>query len=300
MLLLCAFAGGCLSAAIVLGVWRAESVAALPAQQQLARSNELLAAAIAARNAEQRRDAPDHTEHASANAADREAARGNDAKSNPSLSKGGEDSASAEPAPAGSAVADVLTDLEAAYRKRMVATAPAEGAAAPAPATEPAAPAPASDSAASAPAEPKRELPAPSVVAVAPVLPVAPAAPVSAAPASDAPAVAPPAASPAVVAQNDVRPVDIHYGDVNQNTYVTNVRQGDTYVVQQQIALLQYMQLLGMSPGARLGRPARTAGRGTGARFGAPSAAEYKQFPSTLTNPDNPWGFNFAPPNLVH
>ncbi|HEY3253953.1 MAG TPA: hypothetical protein VGJ91_08405, partial [Polyangiaceae bacterium] len=97
------------------------------------------------------------------------------------------------------------------------------------------------------------------------------------------------------------RPPDIHYGDVNQNTYITNVRQGDVYVVQQQLALMQYMQLLGASSAAGMAQPSHAhVGRGAAFR-GVPQAApQYKQFPSTLTNPDNPWGFNFAPPNLVH
>jgi hypothetical protein len=78
-------------------------------------------------------------------------------------------------------------------------------------------------------------------------------------------------------------------GDVNQNTYITNVRQGDVYLIQmQQLATLQYMQLLSMSSG--LPAPARHV-RGAGPQ-GMP-------FPSAITNPDNPWGFHFAPLNLV-
>ncbi|MEP7049540.1 MAG: hypothetical protein ABJB12_04275, partial [Pseudomonadota bacterium] len=139
--------------------------------------------------------------------------------------------------------------------------------------------------------------PAPVVALVAP-----PAiAPAVVAPVAAAPDVPPVAAPVAVVAQNDVRPPDVHYGDVNQNTYITNLRQGDTYVVQQQVAMLQYMQLLGLSSAAGLNQPLRPrAGRAVGARVAAQAAPQYKQFPSTLTNPDNPWGFTFAPPNLVH
>ncbi len=85
----------------------------------------------------------------------------------------------------------------------------------------------------------------------------------------------------------------VHFGDVNQNTYITNVRQGDVYVVQQQIALMQYMQLLGQAPVAHVA-PAH------GGRAALSQTPQYRQFPSTLTNPDNPWGFNFAPLNLVH
>jgi hypothetical protein len=287
--LLCAFAGGCLSAVVVLGVWRAENLAAIPAQQQLARSNELLAAALSARNAEQRREVADNAAPAARIEPDHESA-----KTEPPASK------DAEPAPAGSAVADVLTDLEAAYRKRLIAPAPAEAPP----------PAPASEPPPSAPPDAPREIPAPAVVvAAAPPAPipvaVAPVAPV--APLTPAPDVAPPApvaaavAPPTMVAQNDAPPSVVHYGDVNQNTYITNVRQGDTYVTQQQIAMLQYIQLLGMSSGVGMAQPAHNrAGRGVGARGAAQVAPQYKQFPSTLTNPDNPWGFTFAPPNLVH
>jgi hypothetical protein len=116
-------------------------------------------------------------------------------------------------------------------------------------------------------------------------------APVAAAVAPSAPPVD---VAPVLVAQNDVRPPDVHIGDVNQNTYnITNVRQGDVYVTQQ-LAMLQYMQLLGMASNG-LNQP-RHVNRGIAQR----PTSQFKQFPSTLTNPDNPWGFNFAPLNLVH
>jgi hypothetical protein len=86
---------------------------------------------------------------------------------------------------------------------------------------------------------------------------------------------------------------EIRYGDVNQNTYVTNIRQGDVYLVQlQQLAALQYMQLLGVSSSA----PATPARRGAHV---AGALAQRSPFPSGITNPDNPWGFHFAPLNLV-
>jgi hypothetical protein len=97
-----------------------------------------------------------------------------------------------------------------------------------------------------------------------------------------------------MVAQNDVRPPDVHIGDVNQNTYITNVRQGDVYVIQQQLAMLQYMQLMGTAANVGVTQPMH-ASRGAGQR-----QPQFRQFPSTLTNLDNPWGFNFSPPNLVH
>ena len=190
------------------------------------------------------------------------------------------------PAPAGSAVSDVLMDLEAAYRRRLAATAPAE-----APATIEHAPAPAPANTAVARVEP----PAVAAPAAVPVAAVPPPAPVVIAAAE----VPPPAAvAPALVAPVDSRPPDVHIGDIN-NTYVTNVtnvRQGDMYLMQQQVAMMQYMQLMGMSAiGGHTGRVssgAVHASRGT--------TPQFRQFPSTLTNLDNPWGFNFAPPNLVH
>ncbi len=95
-------------------------------------------------------------------------------------------------------------------------------------------------------------------------------------------------ALPAVAALGSDRPIEIHYGDVNQNTYVTNVRQGDVYQIQlQQLAVLQYLQLLGGSPGL-----AASPRRGGGGH-------QRTAFPSGITNPDNPWGFHFSPPNLV-
>jgi hypothetical protein len=93
------------------------------------------------------------------------------------------------------------------------------------------------------------------------------------------------------VDQGGPPPSEIQIGDVNQNTYnITNVREGDVYLVQmQQIAMLQYMQLLGMSPG--VAAPARR-GRGAG--------HQSTPFPSSIPNPDNPWGFHMAPLHLVH
>ena len=300
--LLCAFAGGCLSGVILLGVWRADTEAAIPMQQQLARSNELLAAALAASNAERGREVPNERAPMPAPVARHEVAHHEPATAD-----------SEAPAPAGSAVSDVLMDLEAAYRKRLVGDAPAESANARENPTITA-----STSIASAPPEATREpvaAPAPpaaavvtpavavappAVVAAAPVA-VAPPPAVAAAPVAPAPVAAPPAeAAPAPIAQRDSR-APVHYGDVNQNTYVTNVRQGDVIVVQQQLAMLQYLQLLGASSAAAgLVQPTRF-GRGVQPQMvqRAP-APQFRQFPSTLTNPDNPWGFNFAPPNLVH
>lgn len=279
--LLCAFAGGCLSSAVLFGIWRAEGGAAAPAQPARAQNAERVTASLVAPQADQRSEASDDTASADAQ---REPARveSADRKAEPPAASDAADVASALPTPGSSAVSDVLTDLEAAYRQRLIAAARAEAEAA----APPAAP---------APAEPPREvatqMAAPPAAAVAPV-----SAPVVPPPADiPPPPSVPPVAAPVLVAQNDVRPPDnIHVGDINQNTYnITNVRQGDVYVTQQ-LAMLQYLQLLGASnPG--LAQPTHSA-RGVAQR----QAPQFRQFPSTLTNLDNPWGFNFAPPHLVH
>ena len=298
--LLCAFAGGCLSSAVLFAFWSADSTSGAPAEQPRARTSGFVAASLVTPNADQRHDAshdsasptaPDEPGHVAASAPSREAT------GEPLAARDTSDVASAVATPGSSAVSDVLTDLEAAYRQRLIAAARAEAEAAPTAVTQ----------AAVAQLDPAREVAAQAVAPVVPVSAPAPAvalaAPAVAAPAvaAAAPAAAAPApepaatAAPALVAQNDVRPPDVHIGDINQNTYnITNVRQGDVYVTQQ-LAMLQYMQLLGMATNPGLTQPAHI-GRGAVQH----SAPQFRQFPSTLTNPDNPWGFTFAPPNLVH
>jgi hypothetical protein len=276
--LLCAFAGGCLSGAVLLGIWRADTFAAAPAHKPLAQHSELVANSRALTSAEQASEisddqparAPLPVAHAEPAIAEAEVA----------------------PAPAGSAVSDVLMDLEAAYRRRLAAAAPAE---APVPLEQ--APAPANTAVAQAQPPALAAPTAVPVAAVPPPVALVAIAPAAAAPAALAPAELPPpvAAAPALVAQADSRPPDIHIGDIN-NTYITNVRQGDVYLMQQQVAMMQYMQLIGISSyGSPVGRPS------SGAVHAARGAKEpFRQFPSTLTNLDNPWGFNLPPPNLVH
>ena len=185
-------------------------------------------------------------------------------------------------------------DLEAAYRQRLIAAARAEAAAhadadaASERATTPPTP---------PPAEPPREVAARVVATPAPAPPPAPVAIAPAAPPAPvevAPPTPPAPVAPVIVAQNDTRPV--HFGDVNQNTYITNVRQGDVYVIQQQLAMLNYMQMNGMAANPAVPH-SPYVGRGVQHQ---PPQSQFRQFPSTLTNLDNPWGFNFAPPNLVH
>jgi hypothetical protein len=289
--LLYAFAGGCLSNVVMFGLWRAaEGTGGSAVRQQHPSHNvvEVVATASVAQP----------SELVSANAADRE----HDATTAVAPTPVASDVDSAGPTPAGSAVSDVLARLETAYRERVAARAPAQPSSTPERAT-----ATAPEDSAVAVAEPAAGVPAQPAAEVIPAMPVA----VVTEPRATAPAALPPqvvvpalppqvAAMPAVAGPDAPPPTEIHYGDVNQNTFnITNVREGDVYLVQlQQVAMLQYMQLLGMSPG--MAAPARHAGgagrqRGTFMSGGRSSGA----LSSGITNPDNPWGFHFAPPNLV-
>jgi hypothetical protein len=280
--LLCAFAGGCLSNAILFGLWHAADGAAASSakeQQRYHHVAELAATAPAAPSVGQ-------PSELAANAVQPAHELAREPAPAPEVDSAG-------PAPAGSAVSDVLMGLEAAYRERVAARAPAQ----PASTLERADPPAPADNAAVA-VEPVRAIPAPPVAEVIPVAPpVAVAAlserravvPAAVAPVAVPAALAPePAAPPAFTPQEAPPPSQVYYGDINQNTYITNVRQGDVYLIQmQQLAMLQYMQLLGLSGAAA---PQRHVGG---------AAARPTQFPSGITNPDNPWGFHFSPPNLV-
>lgn len=294
--LLYAFAGGCLSNAVVFGLWRVAERAGESALSQQHRSDnvvELVTAASAAPSVAQT------SELVATTAAD----HGHDVATGAAPTPAASDLDSAGPTPAGSAVSDVLTQLETAYRERVAARAPAQASSTPERATAVAA-APADNAVAAAEAPPA--VPTQPVAEVIPAVSTVSAAAVTEPPAT-APAVLAPQVVPAVLAPqvaavpavaapdapppppSEIHYGDVNYGDVNQNTYITNVRQGDVYLIQmQQVAMLQYMQLLGMSPGSAA--PSRRAG-GAGHQRGALS--------SGITNPDNPWGFHFAPPRLV-
>ncbi len=287
--LLCAFAGGCLSNVVLFGLWRAaDGAGSSPLKQQHRAQTVVELVASAAPSVQ----AP--TVLAAAKVAELD-------RHDPALAA--QDPESAAPAPAGSAVSDVLMGLEAAYRERVAAPTqppPAQlpptqdrfSAASPAAnaAAEPASDGPAQTVAEVTPPPPPM-VPAaalePRAVAPAAVAPIPPApAAVAGAPVPTAP---PDSAAPAYASQDAPFPSVIHYGDVNQNTYITNIQQGDVYQIQlQQLAILQYARLLGGSSG--VASPARRAGGG---------AHQRTAFSSGITNPDNPWGFNFSPPNLV-
>ena len=289
--LLCAFAGGCLSNAVLFGLWRVAGGAADSPAPQRHSSYNVVELATAANAGPSTVQPSERVAAAAATTSD----RGLGAATGAAPTAAAPDLDNAGPTPAGSAVSDVLTQLETAYRERVAARAPAQPAST-AERVTPTAAAPADEAVAAAEATV-----AVPTQRVADVIPAAPAfaPPVAVAPAPVAVAPAPVAAAPAFAPQVAVAPVvsgpdappptEIHYGDVNQNTYITNVREGDVYLVQmQQVAMLQYMQLLGMSSG--LAAPTRHVG-GRGRQRGTLSTG--------ITNPDNPWGFQFAPPNLV-
>lgn len=283
--LLCAFAGGCLSNALLFFLWRSPDSAGSPALKQHHAHNVIAStAATGAPDTPASELDPTHSTEDSAHAPD--PAR----SASPPTADNGE-----APPPAGSAVSDVLTSLEAAYRERVNARAPAQ----PAPTAEAIPPTAASNAVAatepapSAAPPPRVDIPSPPAAlearaaAPTPTVPSAPAVPAAVAPQIAAAAPQAPLA-PAFATEDAPPPAQIHYGDINQNTYVTNIRQGDVYLIQlQQLAVLQYMQMLGAS--------ANTVPAARHARGAPPS----RPFPSGIINPDNPWGFHFTPPNLV-
>jgi hypothetical protein len=67
----------------------------------------------------------------------------------------------------------------------------------------------------------------------------------------------------------------VHHGDVNHV---------------QQLAILQYFQLLALPPQTRFSTPAQSPRGGT---------RHVRPYSFPLTNPDNPWGFDFPPTVLV-
>lgn len=186
---------------------------------------------------------------------------------------------------AGSSMAEVLMALEASYRKALAE-----------PEAEP--PPPVADTPLAAP---------PAAASIAATSPgagsIAPAPLPSAAPPSrlEAPAAAAPPVTSHTLhvaqAQSAPQPSNVHVGDLHQNIYLGNVHQGDLLQVQQlqlqQLAILEYLQLLALSSQ----RPSSSSGRAH-----APGSAPTRRprpFSMALTNPDNPWGFDFPPTVLV-
>lgn len=182
----------------------------------------------------------------------------------------------------GSSVADVLARLERAYRKVSAGPA-AEASAAPVTTVPVAAP--------SASPEPAPSSPASAAVAAAPVNAAASAEPAAARPPAETEPAAVTEPAPATFVA-EARP-DTRAGDVSS---------GDRYQVEQ-LAVLQYLQLLALSSYAGLSVPpprahpprAHPPGRSLYLRQTPRSAVPITVIP----NPDNPWGFNFPPPALV-
>jgi hypothetical protein len=276
MPLLSVFVVGCLSGAALLSIWRGDSQA-VPSSRLGADPRIVEAPPLAAPSSEHatREDATD------ARVTEPRAPANGHRDGMKAPSPKDEEIAAESPAEPGSSVADVLLSLEAAYRQGLEAARAAEPATAPVPVLPQATAAISAAPAAVAPAAPAA--PATPAVAVAPTAPVAPAAippPVSAPPIE---------AAPALATRETVRLRDVHVGDVHQSNSVSTVNHGDVYLLQQ-LAILQNLQLYGLSPYGRATAPAHTP-RGTTRR--APP------FPTSLTNPDNPWGFDFPPTVLV-
>jgi hypothetical protein len=296
------FAGGCLSGAVLIIVWQTDTETASPSKS----------ARVSARAFE----APSDAEPAPAQDARRATARNvheeaesgelSTPKHAPPSPKNSDEVAEAPTAESGRAVSDVLARLEAAYREQLGAApasdAPASTAAQPPTTTAPqslaAAPAAATLAPVSAPlgAPSRAEAPIavaamaaapPAVPAVAPTMPVAVAAPAVAMPVAAAPLAAAPAVAPAAAA-SPLAGSPAAVPPTTQNLSVGSIHQGDTYHVQQ-VAITQYVPMFAPWPYPGYGYPQPQP---THTRSSQPRRVPY---PTTLTNPDNPWGFNFPP-----
>jgi hypothetical protein len=179
----------------------------------------------------------------------------------------------------GSSVADVLARLETAYRS-----------VSPEKTTEPTSVAPVATNLVPAPiatpepsAAPEPSATASSAVALPEAAPAKPAV--------TEPAVA---TQPAAVAE----PAPLTYvAEVHQDIHVGDVHQGDRYEIEQ-LAVLQYLQLLALSSYAGLSvPPARALPPGRTPRVRQTPRPGFSI--TSIPNPDNPWGFNFPPPALV-
>jgi hypothetical protein len=278
MPLLSVFVVGCVSGALLLSFWRGDSQA-VPSSKRGADPRIVEALPFAAPSSKQatREDAADARE-AEPRAPVNDQSHGTEAPSPKDEAIAAE--SAAEP---GSSVADVLLSLEAAYRQGLEVARAVE------PTTAQVSVLPRATAAIS-------EAPAPAPAPPAPAPPIAPTSPAVALAAPAAPAAIPPPASvpsveaaPALASKETVRLRDVHVGDVHQSNSVSTVNHGDVFLLQQ-LAILQNLQLYGLSPYGRATAPAHTP-RGTTRR--APP------FPTSLTNPDNPWGFDFPPTVLV-
>jgi hypothetical protein len=260
------FAAGCLSGAVFIAFWRADSADA-PASGVRERAMH----SDAFRTAQQQCERAIHL----AVKDDRSAPRVEPASQKKNGHLGGE-----SPTEPGMSVADVLTRLEAAYHHGIAADRRGDT---PDNVT--------SISEAPAPELPVREKTAVAVAATAPPPETVPRADAStkSAPQTDVRAFA---------RRDDAPPLHLYEGDVHQNVQVGNVHQGDVNHVQQdvnhvqQVVVLQYLQLVTLPPYSQLASPPHKARR--------ESKRHARPFSPSLTDPYGPSRFLRPTPQLGH
>jgi hypothetical protein len=265
-----AFAGGCLSGATLIGVvvigFVREDAGTIPKDAPMDRTAERYREPRSVDPADE--DAPPTVGDDERNAESH----------GPTPPKQKAESAVDHPADEGHSIADILLRLEAAYRNDLGSPSPR--------AATPTNEASQRETAA-------RELPAHAETAVAVAAPPAP-------PASAQPVAAPPRApeaeaQPVLVAVRDDAPTNnVYYGDVQQNTNVGSVQQGDVYVMPPVVPYAPYYAL---------GSSARSAPGASGSHLGIPRAVHFTKNP----NPAGSGVFNYSidgpfkyPVDLVH
>jgi hypothetical protein len=327
--LLWAFAGGCLSGALIIlsgvgavAIWRGETGPHESARQHafVERAPELGSLAVGNTTAMRQSARDDDLDDDKAKPQSEPTAAADDhhegAHADPAVQKDTPTPDAGSTNESGSSVADVLVRLETAYRQGLVPTPASDTSASDVPAgsdTHPAVAdrAPVPQPSATATEAPPREVPAPVTTTVIVINNTAPAPADSlpaagAAPADVRPAEAAPAVSDAALASASDALARGGYTSQTQNVHIDNLHQGDVYQVQQ-IQMLQYMQALGLSPyggyAAPVAVPAQhnhyhTTLPGTGSL--PVSAPPFPSYISSVTNPDNPWGYHFRSPRLTH
>jgi hypothetical protein len=274
--LLSVFAGGCLSGAVAVAL--------------LANEAEPRTARAAPASIEQSVAPPRATHDAARDDVTAEAATARATSTQPPQRSAHDDGGDPSAQEATRSVADILLHLEAAYREQLAEVARSVS-------PPPLAKAPVEAAPEREPRAREQAPPAPALrTTSSKALPE-----VEAPPARVAELEAAPPAPPRALASETKPPSVAYAGDVQQNIYVGDVVQGDVYQLQQ-LAVLQYLQLLALSPQTRFMASAPPA-RG---RAGLPQpgvqhtpARRRPAFPSSVTNPENPWGFVFPPPMLA-
>ena len=259
------FAAVCLSGAVIIAFWRVDSADA-PASGD----REHAMQSDATRTAQQQREPAIQL----AVNDDRSAPRVEPASPKKNEHLGGE-----SPTEPGTSVADVLTRLEAAYHERIAAARQDTP-----------------NKASTISEAPPPELPVREETAVA-VADTPP--PPKTMPRADAPTESDRQTDvQALARRDDAPPRHLYEGDVHQTVQVGNVHQGDVNNVQQdvnnvqQVVVLQYFQLLAMSPHGQLASPAHKARR--------ESKRHARPFSPSLTDPYGPSRFRRPAPGLGH